>query len=92
MGGQGGVHVVSERKLEVALSDLLKASLGPADARGLLKAGIWKGAALSRFTLPAASHATETLGLFCCRFLFCPSTIFLVVSPLTCCTKIRVAA
>lgn len=91
-GRAGGVHVVSERKLEVALSDLLKASLGPADARGLLKAVIWKGAALSRFALPAAFHATEALGLFCCRFLFCPSTIFVVVSPSTCCTKIQVTA
>lgn len=57
----GGVHVVSNRKPEVALSDLLKTSLRPANAHGLLKAVIWKRAGLSRFTLPDTFWVGETL-------------------------------
>lgn len=78
-GRAGGVHVVSKRKLEVALSDLLKACLQPVNARGLLKEVIWKGAALSRFTLPATFHVTETpwlciaakFVLSFCSFCYC---------------------
>lgn len=66
----GGVHVVSNRKLEVALRDLLKASLHPANAHGLLKGVIWKGAVPYRFALPAPFHATEMLWL-CTAAGFC---------------------
>lgn len=59
--GTGGVHVVSNRKLDVALRDLLKASLHPVDAHGLLKGVIWKGAVLHRFALPSPFHVTEML-------------------------------
>lgn len=91
--GWVGGQVVSNRKLEVALSDLLKASLRPANAHGLLKAVIWKGAVLPAFTLPAAFHVTEMLWL-CTAAGFCAvlQQFFVVVYLLTSCTKIHVAA
>lgn len=52
--------MVSNRKLDVAQSGLLKASL---QSTSLLKSVIWKGAVLSRFTVPAVFCITEMLWL-----------------------------
>lgn len=60
--------MMSNRKLDVAQSGLLKASL---QSVSLLKAVIWKGAVLSRFKGPAVFCLTEMLEkiVYCCRFL-----------------------
>lgn len=65
--------MVSNRKLDVAQSCLLKASL---QSVSLLKAIIWKGALLSRFAVPAVFCITEMLWLCTAAGFCCPSTGF----------------
>lgn len=67
--------MVSNRKLDVAQSDLLKASLQSAS---LLKAVTWKGAVLSRYKVPAVFCMTEMLWLCTAAGFCCPSTDFVV--------------
>lgn len=65
--------VVSNRKFDVAQSGLLKASL---QSLSLLEAVIWKGALLSRFTVPAVFCVTEMLWLCTAAGFCCPSAGF----------------
>lgn len=67
--------MVSNRKLDVAQSDLLKASLQSAS---LLKTVTWKGAVLSRYKVPAVFCMTEMLWLCTAAGFCCPSTDFVV--------------
>ena len=50
-----------------------------------------RGCTIQIYTACYVSCNINAVAVYCCRFLFCP-TIFVFVSPLTCCTKIRVTA
>lgn len=51
-----------------------------------------RGCAIPISTACYVSSNRNAVAVYCCRFLFCPSTIFVVVCPLTCCPKIHVTA